>query len=197
MWLACVLSLPLAGTGPVPACLLLTSDRPSLLQAVILSSRGAFLSLVNFSFRFRPHLSILRAFALQQSCFNLLSRSISPSLSIQCILLNYMCVCVCVCVRLHYTEQLESFKKHMDAGETNIPAIILGEENEEDVENGLYICLSAICVLGSPYLTSNSNFVCVCACVCVCVCVCHCRRERARRQGCELGGPQQPIRGAQ
>uniref|UniRef100_A0A8C5B0S7 1-phosphatidylinositol 4,5-bisphosphate phosphodiesterase n=1 Tax=Gadus morhua TaxID=8049 RepID=A0A8C5B0S7_GADMO len=66
-------------------------------------------------------------------------------------------------------KQLESFKKHMDAGETNIPAIILGEENEEDVENGLYICLSAICVLGSPYLTSNSNFVCVCACVCVCV----------------------------
>uniref|UniRef100_A0A8C5BM55 1-phosphatidylinositol 4,5-bisphosphate phosphodiesterase n=1 Tax=Gadus morhua TaxID=8049 RepID=A0A8C5BM55_GADMO len=64
-------------------------------------------------------------------------------------------------------KQLESFKKHMDAGETNIPAIILGEENEEDVENGLYICLSAICVLGSPYLTSNSNFVCVCACVCV------------------------------
>uniref|UniRef100_A0A8C4ZYN7 Phosphoinositide phospholipase C n=1 Tax=Gadus morhua TaxID=8049 RepID=A0A8C4ZYN7_GADMO len=56
-------------------------------------------------------------------------------------------------------KQLESFKKHMDAGETNIPAIILGEENEEDVENGLYICLSAICVLGSPYLTSNSNFV--------------------------------------
>ncbi|CAL8394576.1 unnamed protein product, partial [Arctogadus glacialis] len=33
-------------------------------------------------------------------------------------------------------KQLESFKKHMDAGETNIPAIILGEENEEDVENG-------------------------------------------------------------
>ncbi|XP_046877113.1 1-phosphatidylinositol 4,5-bisphosphate phosphodiesterase beta-4-like isoform X3 [Hypomesus transpacificus] len=29
-------------------------------------------------------------------------------------------------------KQLESFKKHMDAGETNTPAIILGEENEED-----------------------------------------------------------------
>ncbi|KAM6954131.1 1-phosphatidylinositol 4,5-bisphosphate phosphodiesterase beta-4 isoform 1-T1 [Aplochiton taeniatus] len=33
-------------------------------------------------------------------------------------------------------KQLESFKKHMDAGETNTPAIILGEENEEEVENG-------------------------------------------------------------
>ncbi|KAJ3606683.1 hypothetical protein NHX12_026202, partial [Muraenolepis orangiensis] len=33
-------------------------------------------------------------------------------------------------------KQLESFKKHMEAGETNIPAITLGEENEEDAENG-------------------------------------------------------------
>uniref|UniRef100_A0A667ZD38 1-phosphatidylinositol 4,5-bisphosphate phosphodiesterase n=1 Tax=Myripristis murdjan TaxID=586833 RepID=A0A667ZD38_9TELE len=33
-------------------------------------------------------------------------------------------------------KQLESFKKHMEAGETNTPAIILGEENEEDAENG-------------------------------------------------------------
>ncbi|XP_078146079.1 1-phosphatidylinositol 4,5-bisphosphate phosphodiesterase beta-4 [Centroberyx gerrardi] len=33
-------------------------------------------------------------------------------------------------------KQLESFKKHMEAGETNTPAIILGEENEEDTENG-------------------------------------------------------------
>lgn len=41
-----------------------------------------------------------------------------------------MCVCVC------HTEQLEAFKKRIEAGETNTPAIILGEENEDDVENG-------------------------------------------------------------
>lgn len=41
-------------------------------------------------------------------------------------------VCVCVC----HTEQLEAFKKRIEAGETNTPAIILGEENEDDVENG-------------------------------------------------------------
>lgn len=35
------------------------------------------------------------------------------------------------------TEQLEAFKKHMEAGETNTPAIIMGEENEDDTENGL------------------------------------------------------------
>lgn len=34
------------------------------------------------------------------------------------------------------TEQLEAFKKHMEAGETNTPAIIMGEENEDDTENG-------------------------------------------------------------
>lgn len=34
------------------------------------------------------------------------------------------------------TEQLEAFKKHMEAGETNTSAIIMGEENEEDTENG-------------------------------------------------------------
>uniref|UniRef100_A0A8K9WT91 Phosphoinositide phospholipase C n=1 Tax=Oncorhynchus mykiss TaxID=8022 RepID=A0A8K9WT91_ONCMY len=33
-------------------------------------------------------------------------------------------------------KQLESFKKHMEAGETNTPAILLGAETEEDVENG-------------------------------------------------------------
>uniref|UniRef100_A0AAQ4RNW1 1-phosphatidylinositol 4,5-bisphosphate phosphodiesterase n=1 Tax=Gasterosteus aculeatus aculeatus TaxID=481459 RepID=A0AAQ4RNW1_GASAC len=32
-------------------------------------------------------------------------------------------------------KQLEAFKKHMEAGETNTPAIIMGEENEEDTEN--------------------------------------------------------------
>ncbi len=40
--------------------------------------------------------------------------------------------CVCLC----HTEQLEAFKKHMEAGETNTPAIIMGEENEDDTENG-------------------------------------------------------------
>ncbi|XP_034556094.1 1-phosphatidylinositol 4,5-bisphosphate phosphodiesterase beta-4-like [Notolabrus celidotus] len=33
-------------------------------------------------------------------------------------------------------KQLEAFKKHMEAGETNTTAIIMGEENEEDTENG-------------------------------------------------------------
>uniref|UniRef100_A0A4W6DT86 1-phosphatidylinositol 4,5-bisphosphate phosphodiesterase n=1 Tax=Lates calcarifer TaxID=8187 RepID=A0A4W6DT86_LATCA len=32
-------------------------------------------------------------------------------------------------------KQLEAFKKHMEAGETNTPAIIMGEENEDDTEN--------------------------------------------------------------
>jgi len=55
-----------------------------------------------------------------------------------------VCVCVCVC----HTEQLEAFKKHMEAGETNTPAIIMGEETEEDTENG-----------------PLSKCVCVCVCV--------------------------------
>ncbi|MEQ2174973.1 1-phosphatidylinositol 4,5-bisphosphate phosphodiesterase beta-4 [Goodea atripinnis] len=33
-------------------------------------------------------------------------------------------------------RQLEALKKHMEAGETNTPAIIMGEENEDDTENG-------------------------------------------------------------
>ncbi|CAG01495.1 unnamed protein product [Tetraodon nigroviridis] len=33
-------------------------------------------------------------------------------------------------------EQLEAFKKHMEAGETNTSAIIMGEENEDEAENG-------------------------------------------------------------
>uniref|UniRef100_A0A7N8XMM9 1-phosphatidylinositol 4,5-bisphosphate phosphodiesterase n=1 Tax=Mastacembelus armatus TaxID=205130 RepID=A0A7N8XMM9_9TELE len=33
-------------------------------------------------------------------------------------------------------KQLEAFKKHMEAGETNTPAIIMGEENEEEADNG-------------------------------------------------------------
>lgn len=42
------------------------------------------------------------------------------------------------------TEQLEAFKKHMEAGETNTSAIILGEENEDEAENGQqqpFVCL--------------------------------------------------------
>lgn len=43
------------------------------------------------------------------------------------------------------TEQLEAFKKHMEAGETNTPAIIMGEENEDDPENGqlnyMFVCI--------------------------------------------------------
>uniref|UniRef100_A0A8C7J2Y7 Phosphoinositide phospholipase C n=1 Tax=Oncorhynchus kisutch TaxID=8019 RepID=A0A8C7J2Y7_ONCKI len=38
-------------------------------------------------------------------------------------------------------KQLESFKKHMEAGETNTPAILLGAETEEDVENGECVCV--------------------------------------------------------
>uniref|UniRef100_H3CZG3 1-phosphatidylinositol 4,5-bisphosphate phosphodiesterase n=1 Tax=Tetraodon nigroviridis TaxID=99883 RepID=H3CZG3_TETNG len=33
-------------------------------------------------------------------------------------------------------KQLEAFKKHMEAGETNTSAIIMGEENEDEAENG-------------------------------------------------------------
>lgn len=51
-------------------------------------------------------------------------------------------VCVCLCP----IEQLESFKKHMEAGETNTPAIILGEENEEDAENGQLPDSVCVCV---------------------------------------------------
>uniref|UniRef100_UPI003AAB851A 1-phosphatidylinositol 4,5-bisphosphate phosphodiesterase beta-4-like n=1 Tax=Centroberyx gerrardi TaxID=166262 RepID=UPI003AAB851A len=43
-------------------------------------------------------------------------------------------------------KQLESFKKHMEAGETNTPAIILGEENEEDTENGQLSDSVCVCV---------------------------------------------------
>uniref|UniRef100_A0A3P8RC94 1-phosphatidylinositol 4,5-bisphosphate phosphodiesterase n=1 Tax=Astatotilapia calliptera TaxID=8154 RepID=A0A3P8RC94_ASTCA len=44
-------------------------------------------------------------------------------------------------------KQLEAFKKHMEAGETNTPAIIMGEENEDDTENG-----------------QMSDTMCMCAC---------------------------------
>uniref|UniRef100_A0A669DFD6 1-phosphatidylinositol 4,5-bisphosphate phosphodiesterase n=1 Tax=Oreochromis niloticus TaxID=8128 RepID=A0A669DFD6_ORENI len=46
-------------------------------------------------------------------------------------------------------KQLEAFKKHMEAGETNTPAIIMGEENEDDTENGQM---------------SDSLSMCMCAC---------------------------------
>lgn len=39
-----------------------------------------------------------------------------------------------------HTEQLEAFKKHMEAGEVNTSAIIMGEENEDENENG-QLCL--------------------------------------------------------
>uniref|UniRef100_A0A3P9A0E5 1-phosphatidylinositol 4,5-bisphosphate phosphodiesterase n=1 Tax=Esox lucius TaxID=8010 RepID=A0A3P9A0E5_ESOLU len=42
-------------------------------------------------------------------------------------------------------KQLESFKKHMEAGETNTPAILLGAETEEDMENGECVCV-CVCV---------------------------------------------------
>lgn len=37
---------------------------------------------------------------------------------------------------LSRTEQLEALKKHMEAGEINTSAIIMGEENEDETENG-------------------------------------------------------------
>lgn len=56
-----------------------------------------------------------------------------------------MCVCVC------HSEQLEAFKKHMEAGETNTPAIIMGEENEDDTENG------QLCVVLNIYISYSSK----------------------------------------
>uniref|UniRef100_A0A669E685 Phosphoinositide phospholipase C n=1 Tax=Oreochromis niloticus TaxID=8128 RepID=A0A669E685_ORENI len=41
-------------------------------------------------------------------------------------------------------KQLEAFKKHMEAGETNTPAIIMGEENEDDTENAMCMCACAV-----------------------------------------------------
>uniref|UniRef100_A0A674N6S3 Phosphoinositide phospholipase C n=1 Tax=Takifugu rubripes TaxID=31033 RepID=A0A674N6S3_TAKRU len=35
-------------------------------------------------------------------------------------------------------KQLEAFKKHMEAGETNTSAIIMGEENEDETENAAF-----------------------------------------------------------
>lgn len=51
-----------------------------------------------------------------------------------CLFNKIFCLNVCACVCM--IEQLEAFKKHMEAGETNTPAIIMGEENEDETENG-------------------------------------------------------------
>uniref|UniRef100_A0A3Q2QXQ4 1-phosphatidylinositol 4,5-bisphosphate phosphodiesterase n=1 Tax=Fundulus heteroclitus TaxID=8078 RepID=A0A3Q2QXQ4_FUNHE len=45
-------------------------------------------------------------------------------------------------------RQLEALKKHMEAGETNTPAIIMGEENEDDTENGHNMSLFLFAVQG-------------------------------------------------
>uniref|UniRef100_A0A8K9UYM8 1-phosphatidylinositol 4,5-bisphosphate phosphodiesterase n=1 Tax=Oncorhynchus mykiss TaxID=8022 RepID=A0A8K9UYM8_ONCMY len=55
-------------------------------------------------------------------------------------------------------KQLESFKKHMEAGETNTPAILLGAETEEDVENGECVCE---CDLSTSVSVSDSVSVSV------------------------------------
>lgn len=58
---------------------------------------------------------------------------------------------------MNNTEQLEAFKKHMEAGETNTSAIIMGEENEDDTENGqqqpFTITLKSISVLPNDSLS--------------------------------------------
>uniref|UniRef100_A0A674ADB9 Phosphoinositide phospholipase C n=1 Tax=Salmo trutta TaxID=8032 RepID=A0A674ADB9_SALTR len=59
-------------------------------------------------------------------------------------------------------KQLESFKKHMEAGETNTPAILLGAETEEDVENGECVC---VCVCADIYVCVRLfffSFLCWC-----------------------------------
>lgn len=102
-----------------------------------------------------------------------------------------MCVCVFVC----HTEQLEAFKKHMEAGETNTPAIIMGEENEEDTDNSQLNDSEWVCVsvsVYSKYMVSYKRFVfltimpnqiflraakSVFQNKCLCYCVCTCRRE--------------------
>lgn len=64
-----------------------------------------------------------------------------------------MSACLC------RTEQLEAFKKHMEAGETNTSAIIMGEENEDETENGqlnIFIHQHIIPIKLSEYLI---NFV--------------------------------------
>lgn len=49
---------------------------------------------------------------------------------------SYLHLCQTLGFFLCNAEQLEAFKKHMEAGETNTSAIIMGEENEDEAENG-------------------------------------------------------------
>uniref|UniRef100_A0A8D3DE00 1-phosphatidylinositol 4,5-bisphosphate phosphodiesterase n=1 Tax=Scophthalmus maximus TaxID=52904 RepID=A0A8D3DE00_SCOMX len=67
-------------------------------------------------------------------------------------------------------KQLEAFKKHMEAGEINTPAIIMGEENEDDTENGQSVCFShceytsaSTCSLTQSLLMSQPRCVFTCA----------------------------------
>uniref|UniRef100_M4A226 1-phosphatidylinositol 4,5-bisphosphate phosphodiesterase n=1 Tax=Xiphophorus maculatus TaxID=8083 RepID=M4A226_XIPMA len=54
-------------------------------------------------------------------------------------------------------RQLEALKKHMEAGETNTPAIIMGEENEDDAENGIVNILDITDYLGHKYVAEDSE----------------------------------------
>uniref|UniRef100_A0A8C4IH87 1-phosphatidylinositol 4,5-bisphosphate phosphodiesterase n=1 Tax=Dicentrarchus labrax TaxID=13489 RepID=A0A8C4IH87_DICLA len=56
-------------------------------------------------------------------------------------------------------KQLEAFKKHMEAGETNTPAIIMGEENEDDTENEAPSSLSEATSEKEANSVSQSNAV--------------------------------------
>lgn len=77
-----------------------------------------------------------------------------------------------------HTEQLEAFKKHMEAGETNTSAIIMGEENEDETENGqlnILIWQHIISIKVSKYLMILHE---PCACIVMCrACACSLRRE--------------------
>uniref|UniRef100_A0A8C7JD66 Phosphoinositide phospholipase C n=1 Tax=Oncorhynchus kisutch TaxID=8019 RepID=A0A8C7JD66_ONCKI len=56
-------------------------------------------------------------------------------------------------------KQLESFKKHMEAGETNTPAILLGAETEEDVENGECVCVCVCTTDDEEALIASYTYV--------------------------------------
>lgn len=81
---------------------------------------------------------------------------------------------MCLC----HTEQLEAFKKHMEAGETNTSAIIMGEENEDETENGqlnILIWQHIISIKVSKYLMILHK---LCACIVMCsACARSLRRE--------------------
>ena len=94
------------------------------------------------------------------------------------------------CVFVCHTEQLEAFKKHMEAGETNTPAIIMGEEIEEETENGqLSMCVRACDKKGLSWHVHNRKpYHRINVCVSLFVC---------RRKGgwVKFWGPQQSVRG--